>query len=812
MSLGPFQAKEDTQLIIFRRVLSPASVRLGQLALTLLIVLYMLLIGGTFAASVLFVAQRLNLVASASLALIWLLVRLVQRRPLKWTGLETAMLLFAASQWLAVLTSVEPRLGLDWAGTVTTWVVFFFILTDVLDSGWPRSYWINALMIAAALVAVNGLWSVSQWFASWVTLRTLPPVTFRDAGLLGQANLTAFVINLLWPIVLAKIIQPGKLVARLAFGALAAGLAMTSFFTSSRAGWLAGAAGLAVLAGLIGYAFGAKRWVSAWRSTWKRWPVRSRLAAIGGMVGLLVAGAWLLSKESQNLTHGSLLASRLEFWSAAWDLFKSRPLSGVGPDLFGWFYSRYASIPPEFFAPHAHSVVLQILSGSGLFGLGALVYLGGAIAFRLWQQWRSNGQQVETACLIAALASFTVHSFFDFLITPVSLLFALTILALALDALPQAAAQRRLQPILATPFVLLPIGIFAFLLIGAGGNANAITVAADGNWKAAAVMFEQTAESDPHLALYWEEAAYAYTRAGDLPAALQLWDRSTRDDPNWALLPAAIGALKQDLASAQVARKMAPGSYLFALNAGAIAEAQGDDADAHWAYRAALQLKPTIAGALFWQQSPVRSSILRDWQNSLPGDNSALAKGWSALRSNLPEQAVVLFQQALAEEPDSVRPYEGLGQSYLQLRDFAGAQRALQAGLALPTASIEETFGLHLLSGEVDEARSDRAGAMAEYAAVFSAVRDYTIDGPGSYGQPLRDWEIYHRESLPSDLVPQLPRADITAEMDQRFAQLAQWYRDQGQPAAACLILSRVQQEAPQSVSGALYPQVCQAT
>src|SRR5258708_20345799 len=116
----------------------------------------MLLIGGTFAASVLYVAQRLNLVVSASLALVWLLVRMSQRRPLRWSGLETGVLVFAASQWLAVLTSVEPRLGLDWAGTVTTWVVFFFILIDVLDSGWPRSYWINALMIAGALVAVNG--------------------------------------------------------------------------------------------------------------------------------------------------------------------------------------------------------------------------------------------------------------------------------------------------------------------------------------------------------------------------------------------------------------------------------------------------------------------------------------------------------------------------------------------------------------------------------------------------------------------------------------------------------------------------------
>jgi hypothetical protein len=54
-----------------------------------------------------------------------------------------------------------------------------------------------------------------------------------------------------------------------------------------------------------------------------------------------------------------------------------------------------------------------------------------------------------------------------------------------------------------------------------------------------------------------------------------------------------------------------------------------------------------------------------------------------------------------------------------------------------------------------------------------------------------------------------LPHADITAGMDQRFAKLAQWNRDQGQPALACLILGRVRQEAPKSISGALYDREC---
>jgi hypothetical protein len=130
----------------------------------------------------------------------------------------------------------------------------------------------------------------------------------------------------------------------------------------------------------------------------------------------------------------------------------------------------------------------------------------------------------------------------------------------------------------------------------------------------------------------------------------------------------------------------------------------------------------------------------------------------------------------------------------------------------LPVTSFEESLPLHLLAGEVDDARGDRAGATAEFSIVFNGIADYDINGPGSYGHPERAWQVFHREALPGELVPQLPRADITSDMDQRFAQLAQWYREDRQPTLACWILQRVYREAPQSVSGGLYGQECHAT
>jgi hypothetical protein len=91
--------------------------------------------------------------------------------------------------------------------------------------------------------------------------------------------------------------------------------------------------------------------------------------------------------------------------------------------------------------------------------------------------------------------------------------------------------------------------------------------------------------------------------------------------------------------------------------------------------------------------------------------------------------------------------------------------------------------------------------AQREFEAVFSAVSNYTLLGPGTYGYPQRSWYVYHRAALPSDLVPQFAHADSTAALDADFALLASWYAADGRPDVACLILGRVRARAPDSIT-----------
>ncbi len=793
--------------------LSPRFIRLLQLAATLLVVIYMLLIGGSFDATLRFRVQLLNAAAAGALACGWLAIRLKQRARLRATGLEGPLILFIGSQWLAALLSAQVRLSLEAAANITAWAIAFLVLCDILASGWPREYVVNALLLAAFIITAQALQEVAQWFALWAGLGQWPPVAFRLNGLLGHANLTAAVLNLLLPLVIAKIILTPKTPYRLALGGLALGMLAAEFFSSSRAGWIAGAVTLGVMLGLL--LWERRSHLGPWVIRWRGWPRPVRLGLALLPIGPAIGMLWLLVRQAQHPTHGSLLSSRQPFWGPAWALFTSSPLTGTGPDLYAWLWPRFASVPPNEVVPHAHSLIMQLLSGSGLVGLGAALGLFIVGSIKLWRRWANHHDRVLTAALISGLAGAVVHQLFDYFFgAPAFVFFFVVVSALALapdSNLPPTTPSRQYHPALVAGPLALVLGMTAFSLRGAALNEQGLLLASENQWAEAGQAFQRAAAADPGLTLYWEEAAQAFTRAGDIQAALPLWERAAQDEPYWGLWPATIGVLADDPAELQSAIELAPRSYLFALNQGVMLEAAGEAASASEAYRQALALSPyEVWEALFWKQTPFRARVLAQWLSEYPPDPSPIVRGRAALKADHLDQALELFEQARAADPLSNKAYAGLARAYWALGDQTRAGNYLRTGANLPTAVIWEQIDLKMLEGDWAAAHGDRAGAVAAYTTVFSALNDYTSLGPGTYGYPRRSWLVFHREALPSDIVPQFVRADITPELDARFTQLARWYGEAGQPEIACLLVERVYREAPLSESGSLRGEVCQ--
>ncbi|HEY6895420.1 MAG TPA: O-antigen ligase family protein, partial [Rhodanobacteraceae bacterium] len=165
-------------------------------------------------------------------------------------------------------------------------------------------------------------------------------------------------------------------------------LAVPILLAGSRAAWLMYALVCAVV---------------AWRAARDK---RTFALAVGVAVALTGIAAGIALRESPAFdarVQRSLLAfggtesavdtasaGRLSIWHTAIAMWKAHPVSGVGVRGFRYAYPKYAAPQDRFVdtasdtgASHAHQIVLEVLSETGVIGL--LFWLAGAyIAVRAW--------------------------------------------------------------------------------------------------------------------------------------------------------------------------------------------------------------------------------------------------------------------------------------------------------------------------------------------------------------------------------------------------------------------------------------------
>jgi O-antigen ligase len=229
---------------------------------------------------------------------------------------------------------------------------------------------IVAFWVADALVqAVTG-WSLGG-----------PATADRLSGVFGADNLKlGLVVASLAPFPLTAAARRFGLAGWVLAAVL---LAVVVLLAGARASWLT----LALVLVLSGWQqFGSKRALAA--------------LALGGVLvfGLSVAfsdklqervertGA-MLSGDRDDLNHA--LSGRLPIWGTAWRMALAHPVNGVGVRGFRNAYPQYALPDDPWLANehgagfHAHQIVLEVLSETGLIGL--LFWLGGAaMAVRAW--------------------------------------------------------------------------------------------------------------------------------------------------------------------------------------------------------------------------------------------------------------------------------------------------------------------------------------------------------------------------------------------------------------------------------------------
>ena len=361
-------------------------------------------------------------------------------------------------------------------------------------------YWLPILLSAPLAVAPGKAWSTAA-----ASLRFLPFVAFagwalRDAGGWSVLRGAFAMVVLLWVLDAWVQMATGYSLGGAAeaerisgiFGAdnlkLGPVLAVLSPFLLLAARERGGRVGLVVamllMAGPILLAGSRAAWISyalvcvliGWREARESRRFAVAVLSSGLLVGALAAVALkdstrfnarldrsLLALDGTEQSLDEASAGRIRIWRAALGMTATHPLTGVGVRGFRHAYPDFAAADDPFVdrqthtgAAHAHQIVLEVLSETGLVGL-AFWLAGTWLAWRAWR--RANAAARERArvpALALAAMCFPLNTHLAFYSAWWGLLFwwllALYCAALGARAVPPATGlasghrQRALAP------------------------------------------------------------------------------------------------------------------------------------------------------------------------------------------------------------------------------------------------------------------------------------------------------------------------------------------------------------------------------
>ena len=285
--------------------------------------------------------------------------------------------------WLPQLFSAVDSLdgARTWKGVATDlrYLPFLWLVAMAMASAHGRRVVTRGLGVIVLFWTADALVEAATGWSLGKVLHPHDPASAdRLSGIFGAGNLKlGLIVCSLSPFALEALRERAGTVGWLA-GAVLVGVVI--LLAGARAAWLMYAIVLAV-------------------SGWRVLRSKAQLAAVVG-VGLAVAVAgyaWSpnfrarIERSVTLVTHNdadTASSGRMSLWRTAAAMALDHPVNGVGVRGFRVAYPQYAE-PGDFFtrkgetALHAHQIVLEILSETGVIGL-LLWLLGAVLAWRAW--------------------------------------------------------------------------------------------------------------------------------------------------------------------------------------------------------------------------------------------------------------------------------------------------------------------------------------------------------------------------------------------------------------------------------------------
>ena len=685
------------------------------------------------------------------------------------TGMEVPLLGFAAALLVTALLSIDPFRSLGQWQSIAAGLLIVLMAAALVQGALSARRLVGIVLALGGLYMAWAWWDAARWYQSWLAAapgQWIPQISFR---LNGSNNVAAY-FNVLIFTSLAFLGSSRSWGGRLGWGAYLLSAFGLLVLSSSRGGWVGAGVGGLALAGL---------WLAQSPQSFRdrvRNFLRLRsfwIMAVVDMVVFIGIGYWLLTVFDNHPTHGAALASRSEFWPAAWQGFLQSPLWGNGINTYPSFQMQIYSYPPTPIYFHAHNQYLDILLGSGLLGAAAFAWLLLSLVKALWRNLseKSLSERALIRGAMAALAAYMAHGIFDGLYRMPFASFSLMLILGAGLARPQPL--RRWAR--ASGLGLGLAGVFIALLFAwwSAPMAAGVQLAAQGEYQRAYECFAQAAQRAPVSAVAYQqqglaESVLAVDDRQHLQPAISAFERAAALDPTWGLNWANLGALYREAGSldqaAQVLQqsvRAAPKAALFWLNLGEVEELRGNQEQAQQAYQTTLQLRPAWVSAYFWRVTPLRSAAARQAQAALNEDPT----------EDLPASYAIYFLRKAETE----RAGGNLAAAEFDLKKASLAYfRTEEDRLEFAWQKAEQAAAIGAYQAAVQQGEQAAGGFLTQ-----------SVYGPGTYGVINYAQAVFGVPAMPRDLTPQLTNILINDAWGQRLGMLSEWTARLGNQARA---------------------------
>lgn len=790
----------------------------------LLVLAYFTPIGGTRAGTYHFPLVVFSHLLATVFIIIWTMRSLPQGRWLPKTPLDLPLLVFYVLNVVSTLFSTEPRLSLENLVHLTIFVLIYYIVVDLLVSGWTMSTLVRPMLVIGSVIIIVALLELALWLGIWfmATGEVSPMLAlgdYRRRIVMGPANVLAWYVVLLMPLALARLLTPSSLRVKANLGAWVLGATLVFASTLSRSGLVGMAVAVASFVALA-----ALSHVHLSRATIRSSP-RNPAVIMGGAVLCTVAAAVLgaLALPLVNIRTGTVIV-RFELWRAAAEIIVRRPLLGGGPGTFGYLFHQlpdFNRFIPDMFYNNAHNGFINVAAETGLPGLVAGLWLLWALVRTLHKTLTGPGEDsrgrriVYSACLAGILGLLAATMFDVPWVFPLITLHV--VLLAAIIAAPRSSPRslpRRPAPYLMT----LAVGVMVGFMLWSDGahyfQHRAVKATDDDNLAAAVDSIRTAMAIDPFLSIYrfqlGASKANLALQTNDIAVLRQATDLLEEEisrggdaainNGNLAWLEWNLGEAEQAAAHMQRAASQAPGDSDYKLGLGYLLEEGGDYEAARDAYASAIARSPELIDSAFWRTSEFR----REFKSQLPAGEELplLARASAAyfardypmalqllapLQSSVKSRtlrgrigtdlgahdtALEDLDAALAMSRANPSVYLARGQLYLRLDEKSKALHDLRL------ASLLGSPGAYIALGEIAYQAGELDKAIALYEGGIPGCRQVA----SSYDYAS---QVYHRLDLKADFWPELIVCAPYDSLVPEYLHLASAYRETGDTESA---------------------------